>query len=142
MSPDNTSTPSDQAAGSAESPQQIRLELDANEAPTCYANMCAVTPMPLELVLDFVLMTAPPERQRGPVKIGSRVVMNYHSAKQLLVALQRAVQRQEAMYGPIELDPRKRLTPAARESIAQQASSSDNAAGGASPSSDEEKSTD
>ncbi len=127
MSPDNASTPPGQDAGGPDSSQQIRLELNANEAPTCYANMCAVTPMPLEIVLDFVLMTSPPERQRGPVNIGSRVVMNYHSAKQLMLALQRAVQRQEAMYGTIELDPRKRLTPAARESIAQQAPASDNA---------------
>jgi hypothetical protein len=79
--------------------------------------MCVVTPMPLEVVLDFVLMTGPPGSQRGPVKIGNRVIVNYYSAKQLMLALRRAVERYETMYGVLELDARKRLTPSARETL-------------------------
>jgi hypothetical protein len=111
--------PADAAGGQ---PTQIRLELDAANVATSYANMCAVTPMPLEVIMDFVLMTGPPERQRGPIKINSRVVLNYYSAKQLMLALRRAVERHEAMYGTLELDPRKRLTPSAREMLVQQSS--------------------
>jgi len=96
------------------------LELDASSAGANYANMCAVTPMPLEVVLDFVLLTAPPDRLRGPVKVNNRVVLNYYSAKQLMLALRGAVERYEAMYGVLELDPRKRLTPSAREMLMQQ----------------------
>jgi len=111
-------TPNPTDAGAQQA--TIRLELDASTTPTSYANMCMVTPMPLEVVLDFGLMPGPPDRQRGPVKINNRVVLNYYSAKQLMLALRRAVERQEAMYGVLELDARKRLTPAAREMIMHQ----------------------
>ena len=47
-------------------------------------------------------------------------MLNYFSAKQLMLALRRAVERYEAMYGMLELDPRKRLTPSARETLVQQ----------------------
>jgi hypothetical protein len=112
------STPNEPGTGQ---PQPIRLELDASGVGANYANMCAVTPMPLEVILDFVLMTGPPERQAAPVKVNNRVVLNYTSAKQLMLALRRAVERHEAMYGVIELDPRRRLTPAARQMLTPQA---------------------
>lgn len=133
MSDDNANAPAEKgrAGGPAGQPTQIRLELDASGVTSSYANMCAVTPMPLEVIMDFVLMTGPPERQRGPIKVNNRVVVNYYSAKQLMLALRRAVERYEAMYGSLELDPRKRLTPTAREMLMQQtAGLADNVAGG------------
>ncbi|MBN1345942.1 MAG: DUF3467 domain-containing protein [Phycisphaerae bacterium] len=119
---DDASKP-DQAAAGAPGAASVRLQLDAEGIGSQYANLCAVTPMPLEVVLDFVLMTGPPERQRAPLKVNNRVVLNYYSAKQLMLALRRAVERHEAMYGTLELDPRKRLTPAAQEMLLQQAGS-------------------
>jgi len=115
-------TPSSQGPAQAGTgqPAAVRLELDPSGTEASYANMCAVTPMPLEVILDFVLMTGPPERQRGSIKVNDRVVLNYYSAKQLMLALRRAVERYESMYGVLELDPRKRLTPSAREMLVQQ----------------------
>jgi hypothetical protein len=133
MSDDNAGAPSDQGQGegAAGQPTQIRLELDASGVTTSYANMCAVTPMPLEVIIDFVLMMGPPERQRAPIKVNNRVVLNYYSGKQLMLALRRAVERYEAMYGVLELDPRKRLTPSAREMLMQRSTgAADNTGGG------------
>ena len=56
--PPNAGTPDPESG----QPAPVRLELDPSQAGTSYANMCAVTPMPLEVILDFVLMTGPPER--------------------------------------------------------------------------------
>ncbi len=128
--PDPTQPNQGPAEGEAGQPPSIRLELDASGVQSTYANMCAVTPMPLEVILDFVLMMGPPDRQRAPIKVNSRVVLNFFSAKQLMLALRRAVERYEAMYGVLELDPRKRLTPTAREMLMQQAGpGADNVAG-------------
>jgi len=133
MTTDNPpETPSSQgpAEAGAGQPAAIRLELDPSGTDANYANMCAVTPMPLEVILDFVLMTGPPERQRGSIKVNNRIVLNYYSAKQLMLALRRAVERYESMYGVLELDPRKRLTPSAQEMLVQQGGpQADNAPG-------------
>jgi len=73
-----------------------------------------------EVVLNFAMLAGPQARPGGSVKVNNCVVLNYYSTKQLMLDLRRAVERYESMYGVLEMDPRKRLTPAAQEMLAQQ----------------------
>jgi hypothetical protein len=88
--------------------------VDARSLATTYANFCKVQITPEELILDFGLNTSTAPNPKEPVKLTTRLVMNYYTAKRLSVALQRVVQEHERIYGPIELDFRKRVQPGKR----------------------------
>jgi hypothetical protein len=81
---------------------------------TTYANFCKVHVTPEELILDFGLNTSAVANPKEPVKLTSRLVMNYYTAKRLAGALQRVIQEYEKTYGNIELDFRKRAQPGKR----------------------------
>jgi hypothetical protein len=81
---------------------------------TTYANFCRVHVTPEELILDFGLNTSAVPNPKEPVKLTSRLVMNYYTAKRLSVALQQVIQQHERAYGKIELDYRKRAQPGKR----------------------------
>ncbi len=100
----------------------FRLQVDASGAGANYANICLVMPGTQEVVLNFAMLAGPQARPGGSVKVNNCVVLNYYSTKQLMLDLRRAVERYESMYGVLEMDPRKRLTPAAQEMLAQQQS--------------------
>jgi hypothetical protein len=44
-----------------------------------------------------------------PVKLTHRLVLNYYTAKRLLMALNMAVQQHERVYGVLEIDVQKRI---------------------------------
>ncbi len=73
-----------------------------------YSNFCRVTATPEEVILDFGLNPQPFAPGAEPVKIGQRTVVNYYTAKRLLVALETTIRRHEDTFGPIELDVRRR----------------------------------
>jgi hypothetical protein len=81
----------------------------------CYANFCRVTGTPEELILDFGL-NAQPMGLATNVEIKQRLVLNYYTAKRLLNALAMSVQRHEGVFGVLETDVQKRVTPARRSS--------------------------
>jgi hypothetical protein len=88
--------------------------VDTKALATTYANFCRVQLTPEELILDFGLNTSTAPNPKEPVKLTTRLVMNYYTAKRLSLALQRVVQEHERVYGTIELDFRKRVQPGKR----------------------------
>ncbi len=83
-------------------------QLDYSRVSEAYANFCRVAQTPEELVLDFGLNpTLAPTSE--PIKITHRLILNYYTAKRLLLALNQFIQRHEAAFGVIELDFNKRV---------------------------------
>jgi hypothetical protein len=86
---------------------------------TGYANFCRVTGTPEELVLDFGLNTTMQPVTAEPVKLTHRLVVNFFTAKRLLMALSMAVQQHEQVYGVLETDITKRARSSQAASAAQ-----------------------
>ncbi|HVS37167.1 MAG TPA: DUF3467 domain-containing protein [Gemmataceae bacterium] len=89
-------------------PAQPDYALDYSRMSEAYANFCRVAQTPEELVLDFGLnpQMAPTSE---PIKITHRLILNYYTAKRLLLALNQFIQRHEATFGVLELDFNKRV---------------------------------
>lgn len=86
------------------------VSLDDSKVSAEYANFCRISGTPEELVLDFALNTQPSGTMPEVLKLNQRVILNFYTAKRLLIALQMAVQRHEQMFGVLETDIRKRVT--------------------------------
>ena len=80
---------------------------DYSKAQTTYANFLWVNATAEELVIDFGLTGNPGAKDGHPVS--QRVVMNYFTAKRLLMVLGVAVGQHEKDFGELEIDPQKRL---------------------------------
>ena len=112
-----------EAPQAASRPAQQRVAMpavqvkDEHVAPL-YANFCRVTGSPEELIVDFGLNPQPVGPPQKPIEIKQRVVMNFYTAKRLLVALQMSVQRHEAIFGVLETDINKRLRPQVQQAQA------------------------
>ncbi len=89
-------------------PAQGQFSVDTQHMSTGYANFCRVTGTPEELVLDFGLNTTMQPVSNEPVKLTHRLVVNFFTAKRLLMALSMAVQQHEQVYGVLETDITKR----------------------------------
>ncbi len=103
--PKTEATPA--AAPGAAQQQQIPTDLSA--LSTVYTNFCRVSVTPEELVLDFGLNPQILPTPTEPVKLTHRVVMNFYTAKRLLLALNNVVVQHENAYGALELDFQKRV---------------------------------
>lgn len=91
-------------------PQPVRVEINAQSLTTAYTNFFRVGGTYEELILDFGFHSGlVVGNSMEPAKIGQRMLMNFATAKRLLGALQAAIQRHEATFGPIETDPQKRV---------------------------------
>ena len=101
------------AAGDAPAPAPHVPEypLDFSRLSEVYANFCRVTRTPEVMVLDFGLNTQVTTNPTEPIKITHRLVMNYFTAKRLLVTLHMAVQQYENAFGVIEIDVNRRARP-------------------------------
>ena len=105
MSEQNTSTTQPQQ-------QQVQVHVREDNAVTLYSNVArlATGPNAEELVIDFAVTSQTPDRPEVMVmEVGAKVYMNFFAAKRLALTLSQAVQRYEQQFGPVELDPRKRL---------------------------------
>jgi hypothetical protein len=91
--------------------QGQQVKLDDSSVSADYANFCRISGTPEELVLDFALNTQPSGTMPETLKLNQRVILNFYTAKRLLIALQMAVQRHEQMFGVLETDIRKRVSP-------------------------------
>jgi hypothetical protein len=92
-----------------EAPAQPQIPTDQSALSTVYTNFCRVSVTPEELVLDFGLNPQIAPNQVEPVKLTHRVVMNFFTAKRLLLALNNVVVQHENAYGALELDFQKRF---------------------------------
>jgi len=79
-------------------PNQVRIELPANLAPT-YANAALVTQSHSEIIIDFIQVMPNDPRAR----IVSRVVMTPANAKLLLQALTQNLEIYENKHGEISM---------------------------------------
>src|SRR5438105_4555416 len=104
MAPPSAATAAPGAAG-----QQQQIPTDVSGLSTVYTNFCRVSVTPEELVLDFGLNPQVAPTPGEPVKLTHRVVMNFFTAKRLLLALNNVVVQHENAYGALELDFQKRL---------------------------------
>ena len=89
--------------------QQQQIPTDSSSLSTVYTNFCRVSVTPEELVLDFGLNPQISAAPTDPVKLTHRVVMNFFTAKRLLLALNNVVVQHENAYGAMELDFQKRV---------------------------------
>ena len=87
----------------------LSLDYDASSHAT-YSNLCRVTGTPEEVMMDFALNPNAFGRVVDEsVKIDHRIVMSYEAAKRTAFVLLETIRRHEERFGPVELDPRKRL---------------------------------
>ena len=89
--------------------QANQIPTDYSALSTVYTNFCRVNITPEELVLDFGLNPQVSPTPGEPVKLTHRVVMNFFTAKRLLLALNNVVVQHENAYGALELDFSKRF---------------------------------
>ena len=94
--------------------QANQIPTDLSSLSTVYTNFCRVNVTPEELVLDFGLNPQVNPAQTEPVKLTHRVVMNFFTAKRLLLALNNVVVQHENAFGALELDFQKRFRGATR----------------------------
>ena len=80
-----------QAAQAAQA-QAPQFTVDASALTSIYTNWYRVTGTPEELVIDFGLNPQMGQMPTEPIKLNTRLVMNFYTAKRLLNALQFAVQ--------------------------------------------------
>jgi hypothetical protein len=91
--------------------QMVRLELDDSHVTAAYANFCRVASTPEEVILDLALNPDPTGAPVQRVKLTQRVILNPFTAKRLAALLSATVKRHEQVFGPLEIDVRKRVQP-------------------------------
>jgi len=101
--------PAEEAQAPAQ--QQVELQVNDDEVICSYSNFCRVTGSPEELIIDFGLNPNGFRVPRNPINIKQRIVLNYYTAKRLLAALSMSVQNHERVFGVLETDVNKRVTP-------------------------------
>ena len=90
--------------------EALRLELDDTSVEALYANFCRVSSTPEEVILDLAL-NPNPLGNTHKLRVSQRVILNHYTAKRLAMLLGATVQRHEQVFGALETDFRKRLTP-------------------------------
>lgn len=98
---------------------QTQLRIDDATAGVNYSSTARIWGSAEEIIIDFSQGVRPSGQPNVAVlKIDSRTIMSPWAAKRLAIALGQTIQRYEQTYGPIEIDPRKRLTPEAAKAAA------------------------
>ena len=100
--------------------QQTRITIEDKGVVSTYVNFCRVMGSPEELVLDMGMNPAPFATGDVTVRVDHRIAMNYFTAKRMYAALQQSLQRHEQVFGVIELNVQRRVTPGAAEAVRKQ----------------------
>lgn len=108
-------SPAAKASAPAQPQAVENVKLDDNDVPGQYANFARVTATPEEVILDFALNPQPFATGEQHVKVSQRMVLSFYTAKRVLGALQLTIQKHENVFGPIELDVRKRAKTGAKD---------------------------
>jgi hypothetical protein len=95
---------------SAAPAQNVRVELNNTGQSINYSNFFRVTGTFEELIIDFGMHTgAITPSGPEPVKMSQRMIFSFPTAKRLLAALQVAVAKHEQTFGPVDIDPHKKV---------------------------------
>lgn len=97
-----------------EETQQIRLNVNADNMKSVYANAFQTHSTPEELLLSFGINQTLPSQEAGVsadmiLQFTNRIIMNHYTAKRLALSLLQSVREHEERFGIIELDVTKRL---------------------------------
>ena len=112
--PENTpNTPEQGQQGAGAPAPQSEVVLDDKNAHIAYANFARVTATPEEVIIDFALNPNPFMTGRQEIPVAQRLILNFFTAKRLLLALNHTLQRHEATYGSVELNLLRRAQPGA-----------------------------
>ena len=113
MAKDSTPATTEQTV-TAPDQQQVQLQIDDAQSPTYYSSTSRISASGEEITVDFSMGPKPTGQQNvARMKIDARVVLSPWAAKRLALALGQTIQRYEQAYGPLEIDPRKRIQPGA-----------------------------
>jgi hypothetical protein len=80
---------------------QLQVQMDEVTANGQYCNMALVNHTDSEFVLDFLYV----QPQQPLARVRSRIITSPRHLKRLLHVLQNDLQRYEARFGPISLNP-------------------------------------
>src|SRR3954466_9798909 len=97
----------------AQQQEQPEVVLNEKDAHVAYANFARVTATPEEVIIDFALNPNPFQTGRQEISVTQRLIMNFFTAKRLLMALNHTIQRHEQTYGSVELNLLRRAQPGA-----------------------------
>ncbi len=94
--------------------QQVRLNVNADNMKTVYANAFQTHSTPEEVLLSFGINQTLPSQEAGVsadmiLQFNDRVILNHYTAKRLALSLLQSVREHEERFGVIELDVAKRL---------------------------------
>ncbi len=94
--------------------QQVRLNVNADNMKTVYANAFQTHSTPEEVLLSFGINQTLPSQEAGVsadmiLQFNDRVILNRYTAKRLALSLLQSVREHEERFGIIELDVAKRL---------------------------------
>ena len=92
---------------------QSEVVLEEKNANIAYANFARVTATPEEVIIDFALNPNPFQQGKQEIPVAQRLILNFYTAKRLLLALNHTLQRHEATYGSVELNLLRRAQPGA-----------------------------
>ena len=103
--------------------QQVRLRIDQRDVHTCYANAFRTNATAEEVIVDFGLnqvVAAQPRAEGDPgagdpsgeivFQINNRVILNYYSAKRLVLTMGQLIRRYEDQFGELQLNVAERQT--------------------------------
>ena len=90
---------------------QTDFPLDYSHCSDAYANFCRISRTPDEMVFDFGLNPEFSAHPSSPIKITHRLILNFYTAKRLLLALNHFIKEHEATFGNLEIDYNKRTRP-------------------------------
>ena len=106
--------------GAQQQAAQTEIVLDDKHANIAYANFARVTATPEEVIIDFALNPNPFQQGKQEIPVAQRLILNFFTAKRLLLALNHTLQRHEATYGSVELNLLRRAQPGALQGQQQQ----------------------
>lgn len=93
-------------------PQSVQVQVDVSKMQSVYTNFfrLSLSSSTEEVVMDVGTHTGiMAGGGMEPITMSHRLVMNPYVAKRLIESLRQIVQRHEAAFGVLEVDPQKRL---------------------------------
>lgn len=97
--------------------RQVRLRIDQSDLHTCYANAFRTNATAEEVIVDFGLNQVvnaqrPQDNAAGDnapsgeivFQLSNRVILNYYSAKRLVLTLGQLIRRYEDQFGELQLN--------------------------------------